>query len=89
MARIPLPVPTSMISSPPEIISSSSGTIGTHENPLDISAPVIDMVNMLEDMGDGNFMFLFEMTNLKQESATSKVVYFEVKDGSITTKVQD
>ena len=42
-----------------------------------------------EDMGDGNFMFLFEMTNLKQESATSKLVYFEVKDGRITTKVLD
>ncbi len=40
-------------------------------------------------MGDGSFMLLFEMTNLKQESATSQIVYFEVKDGSITTKVLD
>ena len=32
-----------------QIVSSSSGTIGTHKNPLEISAPVIDMVNMLED----------------------------------------
>ena len=42
-----------------------------------------------EDMGDGSFMFLFEMTNLKQESATSKIVQFDVKDGNITTKVLD
>ena len=42
-----------------------------------------------EDMGDGNFVFLFEMTNLKNESATSQIVCFDVKDGKITTKVLD
>ena len=49
-----------------------------------------DKVNIKdEDMGDGKFMFLFEMTNLKQESATSQVVHFEVKHGKITTEVLD
>ena len=49
-----------------------------------------DKVNIKdEDMGDGKFMFLFEMTNLKQESATSQVVHFEVKNGKITTEVLD
>ena len=42
-----------------------------------------------EDMGDGKYMFLFEMTNLKQESATSKIVCFDVNDGEITTRLLD
>ncbi len=33
------------------------------------------------DMGDGTFMFMFEMTDVQNNSATSKVVTIEVKDG--------
>lgn len=33
------------------------------------------------DLGDGRFMFMFEMTDVQHNSATSDVVYIEVKDG--------
>lgn len=33
------------------------------------------------DLGDGQFMFMFEMTDVQHNSATSDVVYIEVKDG--------
>lgn len=34
------------------------------------------------DMGDGNFMFMFEMTDVQNNSATSQIVAIEVKDGT-------
>lgn len=33
------------------------------------------------DMGDGTFMFLFEMTDVQNNSATSQIVTIDVKDG--------
>jgi hypothetical protein len=33
------------------------------------------------DLGDGQFMFMFEMTDVQHNSATSDVIYIEVKDG--------
>ena len=33
------------------------------------------------DMGDGQFMFMFEMTDVQNNSATSQIVTIEVKDG--------
>ena len=35
------------------------------------------------DMGDGTFMFMFEMTDVQNNSATSKIVTIEVKGGEI------
>ena len=32
-------------------------------------------------MGDGTFMFLFEMTDVQNNSATSQIVTIDVKDG--------
>ncbi len=34
-----------------------------------------------ENMGDGTFMFMFEMTDVQNNSATSQAVTFDVKDG--------
>ena len=34
------------------------------------------------DMGDGQFMFLFEMTDVQNNSAMSQIVTIEVKDGT-------
>ena len=34
------------------------------------------------DMGDGQFMFMFEMTDVQSNSATSQIVTIEVKDGT-------
>ena len=36
------------------------------------------------DMGDGSFMFLFEMTDVQNNTATSEIVSIEVKDGTAT-----
>lgn len=36
------------------------------------------------DMGDGKFMLMFEMTDVQNNSATSKVVTIDVKDGEAT-----
>ena len=33
------------------------------------------------DMGDGQFMFMFEMTDVQNNAATSQIVTIEVKDG--------
>ena len=33
------------------------------------------------DMGDGQFMFMFEMTDVQNNTATSQIVTIEVKDG--------
>ena len=35
------------------------------------------------NMGDGTFMFMFEMTDVQNNSATSQAVTIEVKDGEI------
>ena len=35
------------------------------------------------DLGDGTFFFLFEMTDVQNNSATSEIVTIEVKDGEI------
>ena len=32
-------------------------------------------------MGDGQFMFMFEMTDVQNNTATSQIVTIEVKDG--------
>ena len=36
------------------------------------------------DMGDGTFMFLFEMTDIQNNTATSKIVFFTIKDNKIS-----
>ena len=35
------------------------------------------------DMGDGDFLFMFEMLDVQGNSATSAVTAFEVRDGQI------
>jgi len=40
-----------------------------------------------EEMGDGEFMFFFEMADARGESATSEMVAFTVEDGEIYVEV--
>lgn len=39
------------------------------------------------DMGDGDFAFMFEMTDMQNNTALSQVINFTVKDGKITTSI--
>ena len=42
-----------------------------------------------EEMGDGTFMFMFEMTDVQNYSATSQAVTIEVKDGEFAISKTD
>ena len=70
------------------LISSESNDL----TPVDVDTFTINSANTKfedEDMGDGLFGYCFEFVSpTENESALSKMVQFEVKDGKITTSVE-